>query len=40
MVLPKAGKYKEIFSGKIYETADGKITLPTGTQPAQMLIEA
>ena len=40
MVLPKAGKYKEIFSGKIYETADGKITLPTGTQPAQMLIKA
>lgn len=40
ITLKEDGEYKEIFSGKVYKTDDKKITLPTGTQPAQMLIKA
>ena len=35
--LPSGGEYEEIFSGERYSTEDGKITLPTGKSPAQML---
>lgn len=38
ITLKTDGKYRELFSGKIYETKDKKITLPTGECPAQMLI--
>ena len=35
--LPEDGEYEEIFSGKRYVTECGKVTLPTGKSPAQML---
>ena len=38
ITLPRDGEYEELFSGKIYRTQNKKITLPTGTEPAQMLI--
>lgn len=32
------GEYKELFTNKMYKTRNGRITLPTGEHPAQMLI--
>ena len=32
------GEFEEFFSGKLYRTQNGKVTLPTGENPAQMLI--
>lgn len=32
------GEYVELFSGKTYQTKNKKISLPTGSSPAQMLI--
>lgn len=37
VTLPNEGCYKEIFSGKIYSTENGKIKLPTYESPSQML---
>jgi hypothetical protein len=36
--LARSGRYKEIFTDRLYSTEDGKITLPTGESPAQMLV--
>ena len=32
------GEFEEFFSGKTYKTQNGKVVLPTGENPAQMLI--
>lgn len=32
------GEFEEIFTGKVYKTQNGKITLPTGEYPAQMIV--
>ena len=32
------GEFEEFFSGKRYKSQNGRVTLPTGDQPAQMLI--
>ncbi len=36
--VPYDGEFIEIFSGKKYKSINGKVTLPTGTDPAQMLL--
>ncbi len=36
--VPYDGEFEEIFSGKIYKSANGKVLLPTGKCPAQMLL--
>ncbi len=36
--VPYDGEFVEIFSGKKYKSINGKVTLPTGTDPAQMLL--
>ena len=36
--LRRDGVYREIFTGKLYRTENRRITLPTGKEPAQMLI--
>ena len=38
VTLPCDGEYEELFSGKVYRTENKKISLPTGVEPAQMLI--
>ena len=38
ITLPFDGEFTEIFSGIRYKTENRKITLPTGENPAQMLI--
>lgn len=38
ITLQKDGIYREIFSGKLYETRGGKIILPTKENPSQMLM--
>ena len=38
ITLPYDGEFTEIFSGKTYKTENKKVTLPTGENPAQMLI--
>lgn len=37
--VPEDGIYKELFSGKLFESEKGKITLNTGASPAQMLVK-
>ncbi|MBE6703652.1 MAG: hypothetical protein E7583_00165 [Ruminococcaceae bacterium] len=38
ITLPSDGEFTEIFSGIKYKTENRKVTLPTGENPAQMLI--
>jgi len=38
ITLPFDGEFTEIFSGKTYKTENKKVTLPTGENPAQMLL--
>lgn len=38
VTLRRDGVYREIFTGKLYRTENRRIALPTGKEPAQMLI--
>lgn len=38
ITLKRDGTYLEIFSGKRYQSENGTVLLPTGKEPAHMLI--
>ena len=38
VTVPFDGEFEEMFSGAVYKSENGKVVLPTGKSPAQMLI--